>query len=114
LSYLNINPADIDSFIGAKMSGAESATINHARVSENPFNKLALELSKKEKELNRYESSLLEKEAEIEKNSSLINNEVLAILSFAMATLFVLVLINFYLDHKRRKKIKQNADNNKE
>lgn len=114
LFFLNVNPADLESFLGARIGGAVSTTINKASVAENPFNKLALDLSKKEKELNRYEQLLLEREKEIEENSSLIDNRTLMVLGVLLTALFVLIALNFYFDHKRRKRSKQNRKNKEE
>lgn len=107
ISYLNMNPADLNSFFGASIGRAVGTTINKASVPENPINKLALDLSVKEKELNRYEELLNEKEAEITKNSSLMSNQILLTLVASIGALFFLVSINFYFDHKRRAKDKK-------
>lgn len=113
LFFLNINPADIGSFLGANIGGAVSTTINKASVTENPFNKLALDLSKKEKELNRYEQLLLEREREIEGNSSLVSNKALMSIGALLAALLILIILNFYFDYKRRKKTSRQNKNNK-
>lgn len=112
LFHLNINPADLDSLIGAKMGEAAATTINKASVSENPFNKLAMELSKKEKELNRYEDMLEEKEEYIIRKSSLTFNRTLMVLAISVLLLFLLVVLNFYFDNKRKKRLKK--EKNKE
>ncbi|MBD3247812.1 hypothetical protein GF382_00805 [Candidatus Falkowbacteria bacterium] len=107
LSFHNIDPTDLETFVGAKIGQTIGVTMNSAAVKENPINKLALELSKKEKELDRYEYILEEKERQIESNSSLIDNRILLIFSFVLSALFVLVLTNFYLDSRHRREEKQ-------
>lgn len=102
LFFLNINPADLGTFLGTRIGEAVGTTINKASVADNPINKLALDLSKKEKELNRYEELLNEKEEEIEENSILVGNKVLITMAAAIGVLFGLIFLNFYLDYRRR------------
>lgn len=107
LFYLNINPADLGSFIGSRIGKAVTTTINKASVPENPINKLALELSNKEKELNYYEDFLNQREADIAKNSTLVDNKLLIFFSVIIGFLFLLIFLNFYFDYRRRLRAKK-------
>ena len=78
-------------------------------VPENPFNKLALQLDEKEARLNEQEKRLDERTDVLG-----IGNNIglwLMVIAFGIGALFVLILLNFYLDIKRRRlKEKQPED----
>jgi len=96
---LGLNPVDLSKFIGAKVGSAIGMTIS---VPENPINKLALELKQKEAGLNEREQDLNEREKALAKASAL-NDNLYIFMGGGIIVLFILVLMNFYLDYKRRK-----------
>ena len=91
------NPLKVSFFIGAHISRAVGMDIS---VPENPFNKLALQLKEKEQLLNLREADLSKREASATGGS---NDLYLAILGGGVILLFLLVMLNYYLDYKRRK-----------
>lgn len=105
---LGINPVNVSKFIGSRMGLAVGMSVG---VEENPFNKLALELKNKENQLNEREQELDQKEmalnAENKKQDFLIMT-----MGFGIWVLFCLILINFYLDYKKRKKLRESIGNN--
>jgi len=97
---LGLSPIDITKFAGSKIGSAVGMSVG---VAENPFNKLALQLEEKEKILEEKEIELNKKEAELNKESILDNDSLLLFSAGGILVLLVLILINFYLDYKRRK-----------
>ena len=95
---LGLNPIDISKFVGVKIGQAVGMSIT---VKENPFNKLALQLKNKENSLDEREKTLDLRE----KNLSAVNyrqNAIIYILAGGIVILFLLIVINFFLDFKRR------------
>jgi hypothetical protein len=97
LYLAGVNPVKVSFFIGAHISRAVGMDVS---VPENPFNKLALQLKEKEQLLNLREADLNKREASTADNR---NDLYLAILGGGVILLFLLVMINYYLDYKRRK-----------
>ncbi len=101
LSFLNIadvNPVSLRYFLGAKFSSAIGMKTS---VPSNPINKLALELKTREADLDAREQDLLKREVETYKNRE---QYLLYGIAGGIAVLFVLILFNFYLDIRRRRK----------
>lgn len=106
LFYLFLHPLDINSFVGARL-GSANLISNSATVPINPFNKLAMQLEAKEKELKEIERNLGVMEEELNKRGSLQYNRLLFIVVAILISLLVLILLNFYFDHRRKKKLSQ-------
>ena len=72
-------------------------------VPENPFNRLALQLKEKEERLNQKEIELSEREKDL-RNIKSGQNRLVTGLLVGIVILFGLVILNYYLDWRRRKK----------
>ncbi|MFH0892553.1 MAG: hypothetical protein V1867_07330 [Candidatus Falkowbacteria bacterium] len=96
---LGLNPVDLGKFVGAKVGSAIGMSIS---VPENPINKLALELKQKEEGLDQRERELNEREKELARSSAW-NDNMYLFMGGGIVVLFFLVLMNFYLDMRRRK-----------
>ncbi|RLC38044.1 hypothetical protein DRH27_03215 [Candidatus Falkowbacteria bacterium] len=98
--YAGLNPVDISRFVGAKIGSAVGMSIS---VQENPFNKLALQLKEKEENLTQKEKDLAQRENALNAaNSPQI--KLVFFLAVGITVLFILVLINFYFDYKRKRR----------
>ncbi|OGG40810.1 hypothetical protein A3A21_01100 [Candidatus Jorgensenbacteria bacterium RIFCSPLOWO2_01_FULL_45_25b] len=75
-----------------------------AVVEPNPLNTIAKQLKTKEKELEKKETMLQERENATSQRGIEIDKNILYVLMFLSTLLFILVVINFYLDWKRGKK----------
>ena len=100
LFILGLNPVSITKLIGAKISSAVGFSVG---VKENSFNKLALQLQEKEKRLVKKEETLERIEAELKKRNSLRENKLVLIMILGIVILFILILLNYYFDYKKRK-----------
>ena len=98
---LGMNPIELGNLIGARISSA--ITTMSVGVAENPHNKLALQLKTKQNELKLKEKELLIRERELKKENLFLNQKLLIVVAFGILFLFFLILLNFYLDYKRRK-----------
>jgi len=99
-----VNPVDIIKYLGAQAGSTIGVSVS---VSENPFNTLAQQLKEKEIKLQEKEKELLKKETALKKeNISSQGKIILSLISGLLIILFILILINFYLDYKRRKELK--------
>ena len=96
---IGVKPVDIGKFIGAKFGRAVGMSIS---IPENPFNRLAMQLQEKEDRLTQREKELDEREKELGKKSFLSDNTGL-LMAGGIILLFVLVLVNFYLDYRRKR-----------
>lgn len=77
------------------LGGAEAATNISMSVEENPYNKVAAQLQQKEKNINEREALLNKYEKELQRGNMTLALFVLA--------LFLLIMLNFYLDYHRRR-----------
>lgn len=100
-----INPVDVGIFYGSKAGQAVGMSTS---VAENPLNKLALDLKNKEDNLNQKELALNAKEASLKNFSGLNQAILLWAIILGIIILFVLIIINFILDYRRRKHEKNN------
>lgn len=105
LYVANLNPIDISVFMGAKIGSAIGMDVG---VPENPFNKLALQLDEKEAKLDDREKKLDERADALGVGDNI--GLWLMIIAFGIGVLFVLILLNFYLDIQRRRR-KENLIN---
>ncbi len=99
LFVLGVNPVSVSKFFGAKLGAAVGMSTS---VPENPFNKLASQLKEKENALSVREQELNEREKTLEPGQN--NNYLVTILGLGIVVLFALVLLNYYLDYKRRQR----------
>ncbi|KKQ61400.1 MAG: hypothetical protein US83_C0006G0040 [Candidatus Falkowbacteria bacterium GW2011_GWC2_38_22] len=95
-----INPVDVGIFYGSKVGSAVGMS---SSVAENPFNKLALDLKNKENSLSQKEQALNAREAELNSRSGLNQTVLLWVVIVGIFILFILIIINFILDYRRRK-----------
>ncbi len=98
---LGMNPIQFGEFIGSKMSSA--ITTMSVGVAENPYNKVALQLKLKQEQLELKEKELAIREAELRKKTMPLNTKILLFVAGGILVLFVLILLNFYFDFKRKK-----------
>jgi hypothetical protein len=98
--YLGLNPVDVGCFIGAKMGSAVGMSVS---VPENPFNRLALQLKEKEERLNQKEIELSERE-KILREANRGQERLVIGLTVGIVILFGLIVLNYYLDYRRRSK----------
>lgn len=102
-----VGPVDIMKYLGAQVGSNIGVSVS---VSENPFNTLAQQLERKEIELQEKEKTLEQKEAQLQnKDFSQQGKIILSIIAGLIIVLFILILLNFYFDYKRRK-YKSRAD----
>ncbi len=97
LVMANINPIDVGRFIGAKIGSAVGMSLS---VPENPINKLALQLKEKEADLAQKEQDLNAREKALNDR----NNPLMIVLTVGIGVLFALILLNYYLDYRRRRR----------
>lgn len=102
LSFFNIlgaNPLDIGKFFGAQFSQAVGMSVS---VPENPFSKLALQLKEKENNLNEREQVLASRERDLS-GTDKFQNRIIYSIGIGMIVLLILIIVNFFLDHQRRR-----------
>lgn len=99
LYNIGLGPVDISKIIGAKFSSAVGLSVG---VPENPINTLARQLEEKEKRLAQKEEDLLKKEDDLKK--IIREDKTVKFLMIGIVVLFFLVMLNYFLDYKRRKK----------
>lgn len=100
LAFLGLNPVDISKYYGARFGSAIGMSVS---IPENPVSKIAIQLKEKEESLNIRELDLNERENALGNNFS-SDNIVMYIMGFGIIALFLLILINFYLDKRHRAK----------
>lgn len=112
LLQLALKPLDVGKYIGARFSDAIGMSVS---IPENPVNKLARELNERKAELDEREAEIVKKEQEINQTVVEEVNNDFQIYFIALASgigfLFILIITNFILDYRRKKKIlkKSNA-----
>jgi hypothetical protein len=97
---IGINPVNLTEFFGAKFGQAIGMSVS---IPENPFNKLALQLAEKENTLNQREIELNKKANELSAGKTDDQNPLITYLMLGIIFLFILVMVNYYFDYKRRK-----------
>jgi hypothetical protein len=101
LFYLGINPIDVGRYVGSRFSYAVGIGTS-ASITPNPFNTLALQLKEKENKLDAREKTVDQKESDL-RSALLLQNRLLWVLLIGIVILFVLIVVNFFMDWKRRK-----------
>jgi hypothetical protein len=96
LYSLGLNPVDIGKFIGAKAGKAVGVSMSTS-VPPNPFNTLAMQLEQKERLLDEREQMLAQQEA-----GPVSQRGLIYLLLSGIVVLSVLIILNFYLDYRRR------------
>jgi len=99
LSILGANPVNVSQFIGGKLGRAVGMSVS---IPDNPFNKLALQLKEKEDELNAREKELSAREADLNEQRANASPWLIGLYA-GIAILFFLIIINYYLDYRRRR-----------
>jgi hypothetical protein len=101
-SLIGLNPINITEFLGAKFGQAVGMSVS---IPENPFNRIALQLKEKENNLNEREAALSAKEKQISQTEiGGGQNNLMRVLIVGIIILFILVIVNYYLDYRRRKR----------
>jgi hypothetical protein len=111
LFYLGLSPIGIGRYIGAQFGAAitgESATNISVSIPPNPFNMLALQLKDKEDKLNDRQKGIDQRESDLIRAASL-QSKLIWILLIGIIILFILIVINYIMDYKRRKAEKKNS-----
>jgi len=101
--YLGVNPISLGQFVGAQFGDAVGMEVS---IPQNPFNKLAAQLEEKEERLAQKEKALDKREQALAAEQTGAPKTIIWVLAAGIAVLFVLILVNYYLDWKRRKKDK--------
>jgi hypothetical protein len=105
LYNFGLNPVNVGRYVGAQFGRAVGLSVG---VPENPFNKLALQLEEKEDQLNVREKSLNEQEAKLAAQAEVRYSPLLTGLTIGVIILFLLVIFNYYLDYRRKKRAEKN------
>ena len=71
-------------------------------IPENPFSKLASQLKEKENSLNEREQALISRERSLSSTDK-IQNRIIYATGIGLVILLILIVVNFFLDHKRRR-----------
>lgn len=83
-------------------SGKGDAADLSTTVAKNPINSLAAQLQDWEDDLNEREKNLDKLESQIVQKSK-IERILIIVIAIFLPILFVLIILNFYFDYKRRK-----------
>jgi len=102
LYTVGVSPVDYTKYLGARFSSAVGVG-SSASVPPNPMNTLALQLKEKENRLNIRESQLNKRETDLKSPNSVMQNKVIWGMMIGIIALFVLIMINYILDWRRRK-----------
>ena len=105
LYTVGVNPIDFTKYLGASFSSAVGMS-SSASVPVNPMNTLALQLKEKEDRLNIRESQLNKRETDLSSASSVLQNKIIWGMIIGIAVLFILIVLNFVLDWRRKRKAK--------
>ena len=106
---LRIAPTDLVSYSLASFGSAVGVSVS---VPPNPYNTIAVQLQDWQNKLIEKEKTLNQKELEL-RQKSVIQGEIISKLIVALlGIIFLLVLINFYLDFKFRVKILSRGEKN--
>ena len=100
LAFLGLNPIDLSKYYGAQFSSAIGMSVS---IPENPVSKVAIQLKEKEESLNARELALAERELALSSKPSQ-DNFIIYLMGSGIVVLFLLILINFYLDKRHRKR----------
>lgn len=98
----NVNPIAISKYLVAQVGSGIGTT---ASIPPNPFNTLAQQLEEKEETLLKKEGELQQKESVFQERVDKEQNSQSRTLTYLLAgggVLLILVLLNFYLDFRRK------------
>jgi len=98
LFNIGLSPIDLSKYFVARFSQAVGMNVS---VPANPVNYLALQLEEKEKKLNRREQAL--NEQIVQSSAALHSNPLIVMMGSGIGVLFLLIMINYYLDFRRRR-----------
>ncbi len=94
------DPISLAQLVGTRISRAVGVG---ASVAPNPYNSVALQLKEKERSLGEHERELAAREKKLDKE--LVSQKtIIAILTGFIFVMFIMLLLNFYNDHKRNQK----------
>jgi len=96
---LKVGPTDLVSYSLASLGSSVGVSVS---VPPNPYNTLAVQLEQWQKKLEEKEKILTQKEIELNQRT-IFQGEIISKLVVALLIIiFLLILINFYLDFKFR------------
>ena len=102
LYTVGVSPIDYTKYLGARFSSAVGIG-STASVPANPMNTLALQLKEKESKLDTREMQLDKRELDLKSESSILQNKIIWGMIVGISILFILILLNFFLDWHRKK-----------
>jgi len=102
LSTYGVSPFEYSKYLGARFSSAVGVG-SSASVPENPMNTLAMQLKEKQDDLNIREKQLDKREADIESANYILENKLIWGMLIGIIVLFLLIIINFILDWRRKR-----------
>ncbi len=108
LFQVGLNPIDFGKYVGLQIASAAKMNVS-AEVKPNQYSKLAVQLETKEDMLNSREQDLLLLQKKIEKQGSITGNVAILGLSGGITILFFLMMLNYYMDYRRKKTILKNS-----
>lgn len=104
LALIGLNPINLAQLISTKIGLAvDMVNRTTAKVEPNPYNTVALQLKEKESTLGEKEKTLNQKEADL-LTINAQQNKIIIALAVGIFILFALIITNYYLDYRRRKK----------
>ena len=106
LQVIGINPISIKNYISPGTSNAEQVGAS-ASIAVNSVNTLAKQLKDKESALVAREDALEKMEKNMFSPVYLLRNKLILFMFFGIVTLFVLLILNFYFDLKRKRRLER-------
>lgn len=108
-TVLKIAPTDLVFYSLASLGSSVGVSVS---VSPNPYNTLAVQLQDWQNKLIEKEKTLNQKELELRQKSTIQGEIISKLIVALLGIIFLLVLINFYLDFKFRIKILNKGEKN--
>jgi len=102
---LKVGPTDLVSYSLASLGSSVGVSVS---VPPNPYNTLAVQLQEWQKRLEEKEKILTQKEIELNQKSIFQGEIISKLVVSLLIIIFLLILINFYLDFKFRIRISKN------
>jgi len=103
---LKVGPTDLVSYSLASLGSSVGVSVS---VPPNPYNTLAVQLQEWQKRLEEKEKILTQKEIELNQKSIFQGEIISKLVVSLLVIIFLLILINFYLDFKFRIRISKSG-----